>query len=184
MAEVVLGVGILGVGDEGLEQDFGAEDVDAHVDVDGVGIEGRANGGGLGLFLEPEDLALAADFDHAEAADLIRRYGNGGQGHFSLLLDVVLEHSSVVHLVNLVALKDDHALRLLGTDGVDVLVDGVGGAHVPVGAGALHGGKKLKELAQFGGDNAGPAFADMAVERERFVLGEYEDLAQAGVNTV
>ncbi len=84
----------------------------------------------------------------------------------------------------MVAGEDDHVLGLLAADGVDVLVDGIGGAHVPVGAGALHGRHQLKELAQLLGHNARPAFADVPVERERLVLGEDEDLAQAGVDAV
>ena len=46
------------------------------------------------------------------------------------------------------------------------------------------GGKQLEELAQFLRHDAGPAFADVPVERERLVLGEDEDPAQAGVDAV
>ena len=97
---------------------------------------------------------------------------------------MVLQHAAVVHLVDVVAAQDDHVLGLLAADGVDVLIDGVGGAHVPVGAGTLHGRQQLEELAQFLGHNARPSFADVPVERERLVLGEDEDLAQAGVDAV
>ena len=80
--------------------------------------------------------------------------------------------------------QDDHVLGLLAADRVDVLIDRVGGAHVPVGAGALHGRQQLKELAQLLGHDAGPAFADVPVERKRLVLGQDEDSAQAGVDAV
>jgi hypothetical protein len=83
-----------------------------------------------------------------------------------------------------VAGEDDDVFGLLGADRIDVLVDRVGGAHVPVGAGALHGRHDLKELAQLLRHDAGPAFADMAIEAERLVLGHDEDLAQAGVDAV
>ena len=75
-------------------------------------------------------------------------------------------------------------LRLLGANRVDVLVNGVGRAHVPVRADPLHGRQNLDELAQFLGHNAGPAFADMAVERERLVLGEDVDPAKVGVDAI
>ena len=94
------------------------------------------------------------------------------------------EHLAVVHFVDVVAGEDEHVLRLLGADGVDVLVDGVGRAHVPVGADALHGRQDLNELAEFLGDDAGPAFADVPVERQRLVLGEDVDAAQIGIDAV
>jgi hypothetical protein len=97
---------------------------------------------------------------------------------------VVLQHAAVVHLVDVVAGEDDHVLGLLAADRVDVLVDRVGGAHIPVGAGALHGRQQLEELAQFLRHNARPPFADVPVQRQRLVLGQDEDLAQAGVDAV
>ena len=96
---------------------------------------------------------------------------------------VLLEHLAVVHLVDVVAGKNEHVLGLLGADGVDVLVNGVGGAHVPVVAHALHGRQDLDELAHLAGHDV-PAFADVAVERERLVLGEDVDPAQVGVDAV
>ena len=97
---------------------------------------------------------------------------------------MLLEHAGVVHLVDVVAGEDDDVLRLLRADGVDVLVDGVGGALVPGLGDALHGGKDLDELAEFLGDDGAPALADMAVEREGLVLGEDVDVAKLGVDAV
>ncbi len=97
---------------------------------------------------------------------------------------MLLEHAGVVHLVDVVAGEDDDVLRLFGADGVDVLVDGVGGALVPGLGDALHGGKDLDELAELVGDDRAPALADVAVERERLVLGEDVDVAQVGVDAV
>ena len=90
----------------------------------------------------------------------------------------------VVHLVDVVAGEDEDVLRLLGADGVDVLEDGVGGALVPGLGDALHGGKNFDELAELIGDDRAPAFADVAIERERLVLGEDVDVAQVGVDAV
>jgi len=46
------------------------------------------------------------------------------------------------------------------------------------------GGENLNELAEFAGDERAPAFADVAIERERLVLREDVDAAQAGVDAV
>ena len=97
---------------------------------------------------------------------------------------MLLEHAAVVHLVDVVAGEDEDVLGLLGADGVDVLVDGVGGALVPGLGDALHGRKNLDELAEFVGDDRAPALADVAIERERLVLGEDVDVAQIGVDAV
>ncbi len=80
VAEVVLGVGVFGVLDQFGEQDVGVEEVDAHGDVDHVGIEGRADAGLLGLFDEAGDLAVAGDLDDTEGGDLVGGDGQGGEG--------------------------------------------------------------------------------------------------------
>ena len=74
-------------------------------------------------------------------------------------------------------------LGTLAADGIDVLVDGIGGSLVPVLADALHGRKDFDELAEFAGDDL-PGLADMAIEGERLVLGEDVDPAQVGVDAV
>ena len=178
------GVGIFGVLHQLGEQDVGVEEVDAHGGVDHVGVEGRAQVGGLGLLDEAGDLAVARDLDDAEAGYIGGLNGQGGEGDVGAGVDMLPEHAAVVHLVDVVAGEDEDVFGLLGADGVDVLVDGVGGAHVPVGADALHGGQDLDELAELLGDDAGPAFADVAIEGERLVLGEDVNVAQVGVDAV
>ena len=83
--------------------------------------------------------------------------GQRRQGDIRAGIVVLLQHLAIVHLVDVVAGEDQHVLRLLGADGVNVLVDSVCRAHVPVGADALHGRKNLNELAQFLGHDAGPS---------------------------
>ncbi len=96
----------------------------------------------------------------------------------------LLHHEGVVHLVDVVAGEDEDVLGLLGADGVDVLVDGVGGALVPGLGDALHGREDFNKLAEFVGDDGAPALADVAVEGERLVLGEDVDVAEVGVDAV
>jgi len=151
VAEVVAGVGIFGVADEFREKDIGVEDVDAHRDIDHLGIEGRANVGGLGLLDEAGDLAVLGDLDDAKLGNFVGGDGQGGEGDVGAGVAVLLLHAGVVHLVDVVAGEDEDVLGLLGTDGVDVLEDGVGGALVPALGDTLHGGKDLDELAELRG---------------------------------
>jgi hypothetical protein len=96
---------------------------------------------------------------------------------------MLLEHALVVHLVDVIARKNDHVLRLFRADGINVLIDRVSRPHVPVLADPLHGRQDFNELANLAAKNI-PAFADLAIERERFVLREDEDPAQSGIDTV
>ena len=96
---------------------------------------------------------------------------------------VLLEHELVVHLVDVIAGEKKHVLGTLAADGIDVLVDGIGGSLVPVLTDALHGRKNFDELAKLAGDHL-PGLADVAIEGERLVLGEDVDLAQVGVDAV
>ena len=97
---------------------------------------------------------------------------------------MLAQHQVVVHLVDVVAGEDQHVLRLFAADGVDVLVDGVGRAHVPVLAHALHRRQNLDELAEFSAHDVGPAFADVAVQRQRLVLRQDVNATQVGVDAV
>ena len=94
------------------------------------------------------------------------------QSHVRPGIDVVLEHPAVVHLVDVIAGKDQHVLWLLGADRVNVLIHGIRRAHVPVRAYPLHGRQDLDEFTQLLGHHAAPALADMPIERERLILRE------------
>ena len=93
------------------------------------------------------------------------------------------QHLRVVHLVDVIAGQHDHVLGVFLHDRIQILVDGVGGALVPVLADALLRRQNLDELAQLFRDDV-PAHADVAIQRERFVLRGDEDAAQAGVDAV
>ena len=111
------------------------------------GMKGERRLGLLGFFFEADDFAVAGDLDDAKLRDLIGADGQGGEGDFGAGVAVLLEHAGVVHLVDVVAGEDDDVLGFFGADGVDVLVDGVGGALVPGFGDALHGREDLDELA-------------------------------------
>ena len=69
-------------------------------------------------------------------------------------------------------------------DRVDVLVNGVGGALIPVLVDPLLGGNNVDELAQLAGKIALPAETDVPIEAHRLVLREDERLADAAVEAV
>jgi len=126
---------------------------------------------------------VVGDIDHAKMTAVGWVGGQGGDGDVGAGVLVLLEHALVIHFVDVVAGEDDHVLWLLGANGIDVLIDGVGRPHVPVLADPLHGGQNLDELSDFSAEDV-PAFADLAIERKRLVLGQDINAAQSGVDAV
>ena len=99
-------------------------------------------------------------------------------------LDVLLQHLFVVHLVDMVAGEDDHELRRVALDDVDVLIDRVGRAEIPHRLGdALRGRQDVETLVAFGPEKV-PAALQMADQAVRLVLGGDRDAADAGIQRV
>ena len=65
-AEVVAGIGILGIFQQHRDEDVGVEDVNSHGAGNLCGIVGRTDIGLLRLFEEASDTAVAVDFHHTE----------------------------------------------------------------------------------------------------------------------
>src|SRR6266702_2569160 len=123
------------------------------------------------------------ELNHSELTRLAGINEDGCEGDISAGLLMLLEHQLVVHLVDVVARKDENVLGTLAADGINVLINGIGCALVPIFADALHGWQDLNELSELAGNNL-PGFADVAIERECLVLREDIDPAQVGVNAV
>src|SRR5262249_3530809 len=99
-------------------------------------------------------------------------------------LIVLPQHELVVHLVDVVAGENQNVPRLLGPDGINVLVNRVRRTQIPVFAHALHGRQNFNEFAQIAGHDVAPAFADVAVKAECLVLSEDVNVAQVGVDAI
>ena len=136
------------------------------------------------LLLEADDaLGRSSTATTPKRVAVLDRHLDGRQVRSAPLLLVGAQHPAVVHLVDVVAGQDDDVPRGLALDRVDVLVDGVGGAQVPVLADALLRRQDLDELAEFLRHDV-PAHADVPVERQRLVLRGDEDAAQPRVDAV
>src|SRR5579864_990092 len=96
---------------------------------------------------------------------------------------MLLHHLAVIHLVDMIAGKNEHMLGLLGADGINILVNRVGRALIPLVAHPLHRRQHFHELAYLAAQDI-PAFADVPVEGESLVLGKNVDAAQVGVQAI
>src|ERR1700691_5496827 len=182
LADIVFGGGIFGVGDQYRNQKLCVEKIDTHGGVHFFGMDARALGVG-GFFLETADAPVFIGFEDAETAGgFLRRYFEGGDGDVCAGLDVLLEHLLVIHFVNVVAGKNENEIRLLGADGIDVLIYGVGGALMPVLRDAHLRSENFDEIAV--AHEQRPTAAHVAIEAESFVLSEDEDAAQVAIQTI
>ena len=98
--------------------------------------------------------------------------------------DVLLEHQLVVHLVDVVAGQDDHVLRAVAADDVDVLGHRIGGAEVPLALrDALRGRQDVEALVALRAEEV-PAALQVADQAVRLVLGRDADAPDARVDRV
>ena len=136
-----------------------------------------------GFSSKPVDALFLVDRDDAEAARVGDGDFDGRERDRRAALLMGPQHARVVHLVDVIAGKDDQIPRAFPRDRIEILIDGVRRSLIPVLADALLRRQNLDEFAELLGDDA-PAHADVAVERERLVLRGDEDAAQAGVDAV
>ena len=184
MAKVVLRVRIVGIGNQRLQQRLGVENVNAHRGINGAGVERRADAGRGRLFLKAQHFSALGHFHHPESRNFIGRNRQRCQRHLRIGVPVVRQHPAIVHLVDVIAGKNDYMLRLLAADRVNILIHSVGRPHVPVGSGPLHGRHQLEKLAQLLGHNSRPAFADVPVQAQRLVLRQHINPAQSRIDAV
>ena len=153
--------------------------IDASDNSDDPGIVG----GSFGFSTNPVTRSCLVDRQHAEPRGVLYGHFDGRQRHGGAALFVNAQHLRVVHLVDVIARQHDHVMRAFLNDRIHVLVHRVGGALIPVLADAFLRRQNFDELAELFRHDA-PAHADVAVQRQRFVLRGDEDAAQAGIDAV
>src|SRR6266852_4494695 len=181
-AEVVCGFGFLGIGEKGGDEELGIENVDAH---GGVAVGGLVRGGfGFGgFFLEAHDAPVPVRFNDAELADGFGS-GNfdGGDGAVGGGIDMLLKHFCVIHFVDVIAGEDENVFRALAADGINVLINGVGSALIPL-LGDAH--LRRENFDIFAEAHEGrPSGAEVADKAEGFVLSEYKYAMKIGINAI
>jgi hypothetical protein len=139
------------------------------------------------LLLELGDAPVLVDLQHAEARAVGERRRVRGDGDVGVVLEVVLDHVRDVHLVDVVAAEDRHQVGAGVLDQVDVLVDGVGRAPVPLGAELLvevHLRRRQGDVVVGQERAEAPVALDVLGERLRLVLREDEHPEDAAVDHV
>ena len=140
-------------------------------------------GGSLGFSRKLDTRPDVVDVHHAELGRLQPGHGDAGDREIGLVLAVERDHLGIVHLVDMIAGEDQRVARGGLLDRVDVLIDRVGGALVPVLGDPLLGRDHLDVLVELAGEEL-PPLVDVPVQAHGLVLGEDEDLAEVGVDAV
>src|SRR5208283_2707934 len=169
-------------GEEDGDKELGIKNIDAHGGVAMGSLVRRLLGLG-GLLLKANDAPILIGFEDTELlGGLSDGDSDGGDGDIGGGIDVLLEHSGVVHLVDMVAGKDEDKLGALAADGVNILINGVGSALVPLLRHAHLRGKHLDEFAE--AHQRGPPGANVAIETEGFVLSKDKNAAERRVDAI
>src|SRR2546429_6011571 len=126
---------------------------------------------------------FAVNADDAETVDFIWINLNCGKSHIGAGVLMLLEHESVIHFVDMIAGEDQHMFGLFGADRVDILINRIGSALVQLFTHPLHRRQYFDELVHLAAHDI-PAFTDMTIQRESFVLRKNVNPAQIGVDGV
>ena len=178
---VVIGVVVVGVGADRVDEHLGGEDVVAHRHERLLGIVGCARRIGR-LLDELADAAGLVGVDAAERAGLRPRHPDARDRRARAALDVELDHLLGVHPVHVVGAEHDDVVGILVVDQVQRLIDRVGGAGVPARAEPLLRRHRGDVLA--GKPGQPPVLRDVAIQRMRLVLGQHADSQISGVDQI
>ena len=160
-AEIVAGLRVGQIVFQQVVQILGVEDVNTHACQRHRVVAGHGRRVG-GLFHKLGDLSGAVNGHHTKGSGLFAWHFNAAHGAACAALHVVFEHQRVIHLVDVVAGQHHHVLGLAALDDVQVLIDRIGRAAVPVLlVHPLLGGQQVDHLVQLSTQEA-PATLQVA----------------------
>ena len=182
-AEITGRRGVGRIAAQQIEQKRGFEHVDAHAGERPLRMTGDTRW--IGRLLEKvHDTVVGIHLHHAEFGRVLARHFEHADRDVGILIDVLLEHELVIHLVDMVAGQDHHVLGVIALDDVHVLIHGIGGAVVPLRlAHALTGRQNIEAFVALGAQKV-PAALQVANQAMRFVLRGNADATNAGVEGV
>ena len=95
-----------------------------------------------------------------------------------------IEHHLVIHLVDVVSGENQDVIRMIRVDVLDVLVDCIGRAGIPVTAFCTLIGREQRHAADRAIQIPRDTDSDMCIETERLVLGQYAHRIHTGIDTI
>ena len=132
-------------------------------------------------FCDP--VAVVCD-NHAEAARFLDGNRHRSNGDIGVIGFVIIQHHFVIHLIDVIAGKDEHVVRIVGFHIFQVLIDGIGGSRIPVTAFASLIRRKNRNASHIPVQIPRNADPDMSIQTKRLILGEHTHRIHAGINAV
>ena len=136
------------------------------------------------LFLELDDAVVGVLRNYAETVGLVAADASDGDRHRRPHFEVMRQEGPVIHQIDVLAGKNQHALLFLLEHVIQIPANGVGGAALPVTVGASAVGLKQPHAAAGTVKVPGLADPDMIVQAAGAVLGQHGDVVNAAVDAV
>ncbi|CDE05090.1 putative uncharacterized protein [Anaerotruncus sp. CAG:390] len=159
-----------------FEELFLIEDVNAHRSLGAVGV--------LRLLREFRYAVIRIGRHDTEAARLAERHLDNGNGAVGAVFLVRVKHLRIVHFVDMVARQHKHIFGIVPVDELNILIDRICGAAVPVGGFFALIGRQDLNAAEGAVKIPRQTVADIIVEKERLILRENTHGINAGVDAV
>ena len=176
LAEVVGGLGVLVVLAQVFLQFVFVEDIDAHRCLGGIGI--------LRFFAELIDLPVLARAHDTEAARFLNRHVDDRNRAVRLCLLMEIQHSRVVHFIDMVARENQDILCVVAVDELHVLPDGICCSLIPVRAVLPLIGRQNLDPAEGAVEIPRQTVADVVVEDQRLILRQNTYGVHSGIDAV
>src|SRR5258708_5939518 len=138
----------------------------------------------FGLLFKREDAPFGIRFQYAKAIPFLQRHDHCAQSYTGAALLMEGDHRAIVHAIDVVTGKDEHIVAARFHDEVQILVNCVGGALVPIRLLAPDIGLEQANAALLPVQVPGLTDADMIVQRVGTILGQYGDINDAGIDAV
>ena len=123
--------------------------------------------------------------DHdAKTAGFFDWHRHNRHGQIRPVCLVKVEHHLVVHLIDVVSGENQDVIRMIRVDVLDVLVDCIGRAGIPVTAFCTLIGREQRHAADRAIQIPRNSDSDMRIETQGLVLGQYAHCVHAGIDAI
>ena len=95
----------------------------------------------FGFFLEFLDAMLLIGIDDTKAMGIFPGDVHHRNGQIGLLLFVKGQHFRIIHLIDVIAGKDQDVFGIKAVNKIEILINGIGGAGVPAATFLAHIGR-------------------------------------------
>ena len=106
----------------------------------------------FGLFDKSGDAVACIDIENTKLVGFMNGHGNTANGKVRASFDMEANHLAVVHFVDMVCCKNDNIFWVCFFDDINILVDGICGAFVPVFINSLLWWKYFDILIELGAE--------------------------------